>query len=159
MNQKIKSNVNNSNLLDKLGRGTKTAVVAGGLASMLVLTGCQDDASIASYNISKAADNFEVNRRIVFYNGITDNYIMTVEGRCSINSDNADKQLEITCKVGPNEFKKDYFGKADNTAYFVQQMGTSDVSVYHHRITFKPQEILPDIDFRGSTIDLPRNQN
>jgi len=134
----------------------KTTAVAGGLA--LVLAGCRDDAQISSRSISKEADNFEVNRRIVFFNGITDKYIMSIEGRCSIEVDKNDRQLEITCKTGPNQYKKDYFGLSDNTAYFVQQMGTSDVSVYHHRIAFKPQTILPDIDFRGSTKDLPKNQ-
>ena len=34
------------------------------------LSGC-NDADVASANVSKAADQFEVNRRIVFYNGIT----------------------------------------------------------------------------------------
>ena len=32
-----------------------------------------------------------------------------------------------------------------------------DVSVFHHRITFKPQAIVPDIDFRGSTEELLEN--
>ena len=49
------------------------------------LTGCQGDAQIASSNLSKAADQFEVNRRVVFYNGITGEYILTVEGLCSIS--------------------------------------------------------------------------
>lgn len=50
-----------------------------------MLTSCTDDAYIATHNIKKAADNFEVNRRIVFYNGITDKYILEIEGRCSID--------------------------------------------------------------------------
>ena len=44
----------------------------------LLLGGCQDDAIIASRNISKAADNFEINRRIVFYNGITNDYVLSI---------------------------------------------------------------------------------
>lgn len=27
----------------------------------------------------------------------------------------------------------------------------ADVSVYHYRVIFKPQSILPDVDFKGST--------
>lgn len=138
---------------------SKLTMPAVAVVGALALAGCQDDAQVASHNISKAADNFEVLRRAVFFNGITDNVIMTVEGRCSINADRADNQLEITCKTGPSTYKKDYFGLSDNTAYFVQQMDPIDASVYHHRITFKPQTILPDIDFRGSTTDLPRYQN
>ena len=42
------------------------ALLAGAL-----FTGCSDDAQVASHNLSKAADNFEIDRRIVFYNGIT----------------------------------------------------------------------------------------
>ena len=139
--------------------GTKVTKGIAALGLVGVLTACQDDAKIASLNISKAADNFEVARRIVFFNGITDNYIMEVVGRCSVASDNQDRQLEITCKTGPNQYKKDYFGKSDNTAYFVEQLDPIDVSVYHHRKTFKPQSIIPDIDFRGSFNDNPlRNQ-
>ena len=50
------------------------------LGSALLLGGCQRDAQVASSNLSKAADMFEVNRRVVFYNGITGEYILTVEG-------------------------------------------------------------------------------
>lgn len=35
-----------------------------------IFSGCTD-AQIASENLSKAADMFEIDRRIVFYNGIT----------------------------------------------------------------------------------------
>jgi len=39
---------------------------------LAILTGC-NDAQVASSNLVKAADNFEINRRVVFFNGITDN--------------------------------------------------------------------------------------
>ena len=42
------------------------------IISTLAMIACSDDAEVASRNISKAADNFEIDRRIVFYNGITD---------------------------------------------------------------------------------------
>ena len=73
----------------------------------VMFIGC-DDADIASRNLSKAADNFEVVRRVVFYNGITDTYILTIEGRCSIYDDGMG-QLEITCKTGTNVYKKALF--------------------------------------------------
>jgi len=138
------------------GKGLKVAAVAGGLGLASLLPGC-DDATIASKNISKAADNFEIMRRIVFFNGITDKYLMSIEGRCNIVADTQDDQLEVTCKVGEtiDHVKKHYFGLSDNTAYFVEQMEPAKVSLYHHRITFKPQAILPDFDFRGSVRDNP----
>ncbi len=135
----------------------KGAIAAGGLVSMILLSGC-DDAQVASRNISKAADNFEINRRVVFFNGITDNYLLSVEGRCSIFSDNQDKQLEVICKTGPETYKKHFLGLSDNVSYFIEQLESAEASEYHYRVTFKPQTILPDIDFRGSTTDLPRTQ-
>lgn len=107
--------------------------------------GCSD-AEIASSNISKAADQFEINRRIVFLNGITDNYLLSIEGKCSIHKDNIDKQLEVTCKTGKNLYKKHYLGISDNVTYFAEHLDATDVSVYHYRIIFKPQTIIPDID-------------
>ena len=44
------------------------------------LAACEDDATIASRNLSKAADNFEVVRNIVFYNVWTDTEVATVIG-------------------------------------------------------------------------------
>lgn len=135
----------------------KLAIAALAGASILALAGCQDDAHVASYNISKAADNFEIDRRIVFYNGITDTYMLTIEGRCSIEDQTT--QLEVTCKIGRDAYKKHFLGLSDNVTYFAEQLETADVSVFHHRVTFKPQEILPDIDFRGDAGELIENKS
>jgi hypothetical protein len=119
------------------------------LAAVALAAGTCDDAQIASQNLSKAADNFEIDRRVVFFNGITDKYLLEIQGRCSIKADGLDKQLEVTCKTAPNAYKKHFLGLSDNVSYFAEQMEVADVSVYHYRVTFKPQAILPDIDFRG----------
>lgn len=113
------------------------------LVSALFL-GCQSDADMASYNLSKAAEQFEIERRIIFYNGITDNYILSVEGRCSVGFHTL--KFEVTCKTGDNEYKKHYLGRADNVFPFIEQLGTADVSVYRYRVIFKPSTIIPDID-------------
>lgn len=127
------------------------------ISSFALLSAC-DDADIASRNISKAADNFEINRRVVFYNGITGEYMLSVEGRCSIKADGMDRQLEVTCKVGSGEYKKHFLGISDNVTYFAEQLEGAQASAYHYRVTFKPQTILPDVDFRGSIDDGPRDQ-
>ena len=115
-------------------------------AGMLALSAC-DDATVASYNLSRSADNFEIPRRTVFYNGITDVYILEVEGLCSINE--ADRQLELTCKVGPGAYKKHFLGLSDNVTYFSEQVGRGEnVDLYRYRVTFKPSTIIPDIDLR-----------
>lgn len=125
---------------------------------MVVMAGCSD-ADIASRNISKAADQFEINRRIVFYNGITDTYMLVVEGRCSLGNADNSRQRSVTCKTGPSAYKKHFLGLSDNVTYFAEQLEGSDVSVYHYRVIFKPQAIVPDIDFTGDAEELLRNRN
>lgn len=118
-----------------------TAVVAA--AAVLGLSACDSDADVASRNLSTAADNFEVNRLIVGINGITDQVLFSVEGRCSITRDG---DLVVTCKEGPSEYKKHYLGLSQNVTYVSTQLEPIDVSVYHTRIILKPQSILPDFD-------------
>jgi hypothetical protein len=117
----------------------------------VLTTGCGGDAQIASRNLSKAADMFEIQRRVVFYNGINGEYMLTLEGKCSIN-DNS-RQLTVTCKTGANDFKKHFLGLSDNVTYFAEQLEGVSVSVYHNRIIWKPQSIVPNIDIEGSYTD------
>lgn len=120
------------------------AIVLAALFTVVGLTACQPDSKVASDNLSKAADSFEINRRIVFFNGITDKYLLTVEGRCSIQPDGG--KLDVTCKLGDNQYKKHFLGLSDNVSYFVEQLDSADVSVYHYRVIFKPESIVPDIN-------------
>ena len=118
-------------------------------AIVAALTGCSKDADVASRNLSNAADMFEINRRVVFYNGINGEYMLTVEGLCSLGNNDKSRQLSITCKVGPTSYKKHFLGLSDNVTYFVEQLEASKASAYHYRVIFKPQSIIPDIDFRA----------
>lgn len=123
----------------------KLIVVALALIALLGTTAsaCDDDADVASDNLSKAADNFEIVRRIVFYNGITGNYMLVIEGRCSIEDEG--NQLEVTCKLGRDAYKKHFLGLSDNVTYFAEQLDSANVSVDHYRVSFKPEAIIPDI--------------
>ena len=72
------------------------------LVGAVLLAGCARPADVASKNLSLAADNFQVARRIVFYNGITDSYMLTIEGLCSLGNFDEPGELTVTCKVGPS---------------------------------------------------------
>lgn len=137
----------------------KRFALFGALCLTLMAAECEDDATIAARNVSKAADNFEVNRRVVFYNGITDSYILTVEGLCSMDLNSAGTAFNVICKTGPSEYKRHTLVLSDNTSAFVEQMKDATVSAYHYRVTFKPQTIIPDIDFRGSLEELGSNKS
>lgn len=116
----------------------------------LLVVGCSREADIASRNVSIAADQFEVNRRIVFYNGISGEYILTIEGLCSLGNFDPTGRLSVTCKVSPTEYKKHFLGLSDNVTYFAEHLEPSEVSAFHYRVIFRPSVILPDID-----IELP----
>lgn len=120
--------------------------------AVLFLAGCDQDAQVASRNLATAADNFEIDRRIVFYNGISGEYILTIEGRCSLEVGNP---LRVTCMTGPRRYKKHYLGISDNVTWFAEQLEAKDVSVNNYRVTFKPQVIIPDVDLRGGAMTAP----
>lgn len=113
---------------------------------VIFVSGCASDADVASRNLSRSADMFEVTRRIVFYNGITGEYILTIEGLCSLGNYDSAGELTVTCKTSPNTYKKHFLGLSDNVTYFAEQIDSAAVSPYHYRVIFKPAVIIPDID-------------
>jgi predicted small secreted protein len=127
-----------------MGEVMKKLVVGILALGALVLAGCSTDADVASRNLSTAADQFEVDRRVVFFNGITDKYLLSIEGKCSI--EDANRQLEVTCKTGPDQYKKHFLGLSDNVSYFTEQLEGISVDTFHYRVIFKPEAIIPDVD-------------
>lgn len=121
------------------------------LMVVATLAAC-DDATVAKSNMNKAADNFEIMRRVVMYNAIIGQNVMVTEGKCSV--DNDQYRTSIICKIGEGQYIRNFYGKSDNVSYFIEQMAPVPVNVYHYRRTFKPQSVLPDIDFRGDISEL-----
>lgn len=115
---------------------------AAAIAAVVLSTGCSA-AERTSHNLSVAADNFEVQRMIVGINGITDEVLFSVEGRCSILRDG---DLVVTCKHGPDDYRKHYVGLSDNVTFISTQLESADVSEYYTRIILRPQALLPDFD-------------
>lgn len=124
----------------KYGVGLLVLLVGVGL-----LAGCARPADVVSHNVSLAADNFQVPRRIVFYNGITDSYMLVIEGLCSLGNADPPDELSVTCKTGPSSYIKDFLGLSDNVTYFVEQLEGVDVSTYQYRVIFRPTTIIPSI--------------
>lgn len=119
----------------------KLLFIIGALA--LLLAGCTDDATRVSENLSTAADQFEVQRHIVGLNGITDAVLFEVEGRCSIERDG---DLVVTCKHGPDDFRKHFIGLSDNVTFVSTQSAGVDADEYRTRIIIKPENIVPNFD-------------
>lgn len=123
-------------------------LMALAFSGLMVLAACQSDADVVSNNLSKSADQFEVLRRIVFYNGITGEYMLTIEGYCSLGNNDSPGELTVTCETSPGQYKKNFLGLSDNVTYFLEQLDAAGVSKDHYRVVFKPSVIVPDIDVR-----------
>ena len=94
------------------------ATIALGLMVVFTAVGC-NEADTVSHNISQEADKFNVLRRVVFYNGITEGYMLSIEGYCSLGNDRTAVEISITCETSPGEFKKHFLGLSDNVTYFI----------------------------------------
>lgn len=120
-----------------------TPTLAAAVLSVAALAGCSTDRDVVDRNLTTDADQFNIERRIVFINGNTDKYLLTISGKCSITDQGA--QFEVLCKVGDDEYKKHFLGKGDDTIYLVEQMDGSNVSRYHYEVIFRPETLIPDV--------------
>ncbi|WP_222710425.1 hypothetical protein [Quadrisphaera setariae] len=118
---------------------------------MLTLGGCSSDSDLASRNLSTEAERFEVDRQIVFSNGVTDAYVLEIQGRCSVDPAESLDALEVTCEVGDGEYEQHLLGLSDKTTCFVEQLESRDVSTYHDEVAFEPESIVPDDDLSTSS--------
>jgi hypothetical protein len=116
------------------------------IISILALSSCDQESEVASFNVSQAAHNFEVNRRVVFYNGITGDYILTIEGLLSVTPEAG--KLSVIVKTGPNQYKKHYLGVSDNVTWFCEQIEPVKADPFHYRVVFRPTTIIPDIEVK-----------
>ncbi len=114
-------------------------------ALILLLAGCEREADVASKNVSKAADAFQVLRRIVFVNVRTDTFLLQVNGYCALGNADAANELTVTCKTGPSQYKKHFLHLAPEVTYFVEQIEPAHASGYHYSVIFRPTTIIPSI--------------
>ena len=114
------------------------------------LTGCsfEDEADVASHNLSKEADNFNIYRKIKVMNCQSDEVLLEFEGWCSINKDNTDNQLEITYRVGEGKYYKDFIGLNDRVTYLVTQVDGATVDKYHYEWTYHSKGDLIPIELK-----------
>ena len=112
---------------------------------LVAACGCTEADKVNS-NISKQANYFESERRITVYNARTDTMILEAEGYMSI-SNNVNDELVVTCKDGPNTYKKNYVYLNDYTMYVVEDITRTHTDPYHYKLFFHTK-ILPDTEVR-----------
>ncbi len=114
------------------------------LALALCVTGCSE-ASKVNQNLNKQADYFECERKITVYNALTDKVILEVEGFMSI-SNNSSNELVVTCKTGPDEYKKNYVYLNSFTLYAIEDITGTHTDPYHYSMYI---HVEPPIKIEG----------
>lgn len=110
------------------------------------LEACTSAADQANENLDKAAENFEVPRRITGINGITDNVLFTVEGFCSYELDGDSYQVICLVDRESGEVERTTLAKSDNVTILVTQTGGTDVDLFRPRVIFRPETVVPNFD-------------
>jgi len=117
------------------------------IALSVSFMGCENDATVVRQNLETAEQNFQVYRRVVFYNGITGDYILSIEGYLAIIVD-SDGDLVVTVKTENGAFMKHYLGLSDNVTYFSEALEPNSVSDKRYKVIFKPSVIIPTVELR-----------
>ncbi|WP_137743396.1 beta-sandwich lipoprotein [Robertmurraya siralis] len=120
------------------------------LLLMTVTLAACTEADTVSENLSKSADSFQVQRKVVFFNGITDRDLLVIEGLCSLGNQDSDRRMTVTCKVGEKEYKKHYLGLSDNVSFFAEQLDAKEEDPFHYKVIIRPETIIPDFDIQTS---------
>lgn len=114
----------------------RMALLLAAIMLIASLAGCMTrEADKVNHNMNVAADNFSCERRITVYNARTDKIILYAEGYMSI-SNNSSSELVVTCKVGANEYKKNYIYLNKYTLYVVEDITGTHADPYHYLIEF-----------------------
>lgn len=127
----------------------KLALLLAVVMAAITLSSCTSAADKASENLSKAAENFEVPRRIVGVNGITDNVLFSIEGFCSYET--GGDAYDVTCKEPDGKYTRTTMAKSDNVTIVVTQMDGVDVDTFRSRIIFRPETVIPNFDLSTSS--------
>lgn len=101
---------------------------------VVALTACSE-AEKVNYNISKQADYFNCERKITVYNARTDKIILEAEGYMSITN-NSTRELVVTVKTGPDEYRKNYIYLNEYTMYVVEDITGTHTDPYHYKLYF-----------------------
>lgn len=110
---------------------------------LITSTGCQRESEKVSYNLSLEADNFNVIRKLTVINCIANDVLFQMEGKISIETDNAAHELIILAEDENGNYQKHFVGLSDNVTYIVEQTRNKNVEKYKYTLNFNPKMWIP----------------
>ncbi|MGX7211730.1 beta-sandwich lipoprotein [Enterococcus innesii] len=111
------------------------------VAALFILSGCRQ-ASRVSHNVSQAADNFNVVRRVAVINTLSSKVEFEVIGNISVNTSNSDK-LEIIVESEKGVYKKHLINMTQFNMYVVEDLEGADVNNFKYEVNYMPESIVP----------------
>jgi hypothetical protein len=119
------------------------AMVAVVMMLMVSMTGCVDEATVVSRNVSKEADNFNVVRRLTVINTRTDKCLLQMTGKISIEDVTDGIAVLVEVDRDKGIYQKHWVYLNENTMYTVEDLNGVSVSKYAYELEFMPQELVP----------------
>lgn len=121
----------------------KIIIIVIAIIMIFTFTACTE-ADIASYNLSKQADNFNIVRQLTVINCIEGDVLFQMTGKLSIYVDSTANQLEITVE-DDGTYVKHFVGLSDNVTYVVEDLnlGANEVNKYKYTLNFNPNMWIP----------------
>lgn len=110
---------------------------------MVSMTGCVDEATVVSHNISKEADNFNVVRRLTVINTRTDKCLLQMTGKISIEDVTDGIAVLVEVDRDKGIYQKHWVYLNENTMYTVEDLNGVGVSKYAYELEFMPQQLVP----------------
>lgn len=126
----------------------KLAILIVAVVLPFSFAGCTSAADRANENLSKAAENFEVPRRIIGVNLINGEVLFTVEGYCSyeVNSEVIEAICATEADDRKNNVMRTTLGRADQVSFVSTQLEAVEVDFFRPRIIFRPENVVPNFD-------------
>lgn len=118
----------------------KKLAMFAAMCGALALAGCDEEAHVASQNLSTAADNFQVVRRITVLNTRSGQPSLMIEGACS---QEGGREIRIICKMPNGEYRKTIVSAGESDTVLSEQLGSLAVSGNRYVVTINPAEIIP----------------
>ena len=113
------------------------------MMAVTVFSGCEEQATIVSHNISKQADNFNVVRRLTVINTRTDKCILQMTGKMSIEDQTDGIAVLVELDREQGIYQKHYIYMNEWTMYTVEDITGVAVSRYAYEMEFMPQQLIP----------------
>lgn len=87
--------------------------------------------------------NFGTYRRVTFYNVRLGEIVFACEGHIHVRID-ADGDVELVVKTGPNSYLRHYLGQKQDITYFSEQLEDANIpDNYCYRIAWNPNKWIP----------------